>query len=138
MQPNPKQEAERWLFYAERDLGFARVGIELGGYYAQTCFMAQQSAEKALKALLYLRGMRLIREDSISELLTRVADVYPGLNRYQEMAGRLDRYYSVSRYLGVLPGGAPYEEVSEAQAKEAVGEGENLILEVRNIIRLAR
>ena len=138
MQPNPKQEAERWLFHAERDLGFARMGIELGGYYAQTCFMVQQSAEKALRALLYLRGMRLIREDSISELLARVTDVHPGLNRYQEMAGRLDRYHLVSRYLGVLPGSAPYEEISVAQAQEAVGEGENLVLEVRNIIRLAR
>ncbi len=138
MQPNPKQEAERWLFHAERDLGFARMGIELGGFYAQTCFMAQQSAEKALKALLYLRGMRLIREDSISELLTRVTDVYPGLNRYQEMASRFDLYHSVSRYLGVLPGSVPYEEISGGQAQEAVGDGENLVLEVRNIIRLAR
>jgi HEPN domain-containing protein len=114
------------------------MGIELGGFYAQTCFMAQQSAEKALKALLYLRGMRLIREDSISELLTRVTDVYPGLNRYQEIASRFDRYHSVSRYLGVLPGSVPYEEISGGQAQEAVGDGENLVLEVRNIIRLAR
>ena len=138
MQPNPKQEAERWLFHAERDLGFARMGIELGGYYSQTCFMARQSVEKALKALLYLRGMRLIREDSVSELLMRVTDVHPGLDRYRDMAGRLEPYHSVSRYLGVPPGSVPYEEIGEAQAQEAVGQGENLVLEVRNIIRLAR
>ena len=53
-------EAERWLFHAERDLGFGKLALEIGGFYAQVCFMAQQSAEKALKALLYLRGARLV------------------------------------------------------------------------------
>ena len=138
MIPSPKQEAERWLLHGERDLGFARLGLELGGFYSQTCFMVHQSAEKALKALLYLRGARLVREDSISELLERVADVSPSLNRYRDMAGRLDRYYSSSRYLNPLQGSGPSEAFNEHQAKEAVGEVENLILEVRNIIRLAR
>ena len=138
MQSNPKREAERWLLHAERDLGFGRLGLELGGFYAQVCLMAQQSAEKALKALLYLRGARLIHEGSISELLLRAADVHPGLSRYQDMARLLDQYYLISRYLDAQPGGAPSELIDEAQAKEAVGQGENLILEIRNIIRLAR
>ena len=99
MQPNPKQEAERWLFHAERDLGFARMGIELGGYYSQTCFMARQSAEKALKALLYLRGMRLIREDSVSELLMRVTDVHPGLDRYEIWPAN---WTGITRFLATL------------------------------------
>ena len=138
MQFNPKAEAERWHLHAERDLGFAKLGLEIGGFYAQVCFMAQQSAEKALKALLFLRGGRLIHEDSISELLLRAADVHPRLARYQDMAIQLDQYYLISRYLGAEPGSASNELIDEAQAKEAVGQGENLILEIRNIIRLAR
>ena len=135
---NPKAQAETWLLHAERDLGFGRLGLEMGGFYAQVCFMAQQSAEKALKALLYLRGVRLFQEQSISELLLRAADGHPGLSRYQDMARRLDEYYQISRYLGAQGVGASYELVDEAQAKEAVGQGDNLILEIRNIIRLAR
>ena len=138
MPSNPKEEAQRWLLQAEKDLGFARFGLEIGGFYEQSCFMVQQSAEKALKALLYLRGARLVREDSISELLERVADVFPRLNRYQELAGRLDQYYLTSRYLNTLPGSSPQEVLDEARAKEAVGEGDNLILEIRNIIRIGR
>ena len=138
MQSNPKAEAERWLLHAERDLGFGRMGLSIGGFYAQVCFMAHQSAEKALKALLYLRGARLVQERSTSELLLRVADVHRSLSRYQDTASRLDQYYLNSRYLGVQTGGAPYELIDEAQAKEAVGQSENLILEIRNIIRLAR
>ena len=138
MQSNPKAEAERWLFHAERDLGFGKLALEIGGFYTQVCFMAQQSAEKALKALLYLRGARLVQERSISELLLRAADVHPGLSRYQDMASRLDQYYLISRYLEAQPGIASDQLIDEAQAKEAVGQGENLILEIRNIIRLAR
>ena len=138
MNASAKQDAQFWLLHAERDLGFARLGLELGGVYAQTCFMVQQSAEKALKALLYLRGAKYLGENTTTELLARAADASPGLNRYQEMAGRLDRYYLTARYLNSKPGGVPYEDFTEEQAKKAIGEAENLILEVRNIIRLAR
>ena len=138
MTPTSKEEAERWLLHAERDVGFARLGLELGGFYSQTCFMAHQSAEKALKSLLYLRGARYISDEPIAGLLARAADASPRLNRYAEMAGRLDRYYRTARYLDSQAAGAAYEEYTEEQAKEAVGEGENLILEIRNIIRLAR
>ena len=134
----PKAEAERWFLQAERDQGFAKLGLEIGGFGSQACFMVHQSAEKALKALLYLRGSRLIREDSISELLTRVADGYPQLARFRDMADRLDQYYLASRYLGTVPGGVPHEDLGEAQAREVVAEGENLTLEIRNIIRFGR
>ena len=138
MNVNPKEQSQRWLLHAETDLGYAKLGIELGGFYAQTCFMVHQSAEKALKALLFLRGARIVGERSLSEMVKRVADVSPGLNRYQDMADMLDKYYLASRYLGSLPGSDEPELFDEARAREAVGEGENLILEIRNIIRLAR
>ena len=138
MESNLKEKAGRWLLHAERDLGFGKLGLEIGGFYAQACLMAHQSAEKALKAMLYLRGARLVQERSISELLLRAADVHPGLSRYQDMASKLDQYYLISRYLGVEPGGASSELVDEAQAKEAMGQGENLILEIRNLLRFGR
>ena len=138
MSPSPKEEAQFWLLHAERDLGFARLGLELGGVCAQTCSMVHQSVEKALKSLLYLRGARYIGDNATVELLARAADASPSLNRYHDLAGKLDRYYLMARYLNSKPGIAPYEELAEEQAREAVGEAENLILEVRNIIRLAR
>lgn len=134
---SPKQEAELWHIHAERDLGFARLGIEMG-FYSQTCFMVHQSAEKALKALLYLRGVRYIVDTPVSDLLQRVADVHSHLNRYETMVSRLDQWYQAARYLGRPSGDSPYQTFSEADAVDAVGEGENLMLEVRNIIRLAR
>jgi len=134
----PKQEAERWLLHAERDLGLARLGLEIGDFAPQACLMVHQCVEKGLKALLFLRGSRFIGEDTLSALLTRAADAHTGLMRYQDMAARLDQYYVTARYLDTLPGGAPDSTLDEGQAKEVIGESESLVLEIRNIIRLGR
>lgn len=138
MPTSPKAEAERWLLHAERDLGLAKLGLELGGFYAQVGLMAHHSAEKALKGLMFLRGVRLVQEQTVSELLLRAADVHPGLAKYRDIASQLDQYYLISRYLADQPDPNSYELIDQAQAKDAVSQGENLILEVRNILRLAR
>jgi len=54
-----RAEAERWLRQAENDFAFAELGAR-EGFFAQACFVCQQAAEKALKALHYLRGERLV------------------------------------------------------------------------------
>ena len=45
-------EARRWFSQARYDLQAARVN-EQNGIYAWTCFLCQQSAQKALKACLF-------------------------------------------------------------------------------------
>ena len=65
-----RSEAERWLLQAENDLAFTAEGLRLG-YTAQTCFMAQQSAEKAAKALHYHRGARVVLGHSVDALLAQ-------------------------------------------------------------------
>jgi hypothetical protein len=48
-------EAERWLAYARSDLSAGRTLLRDPEHYPrQVCFLAQQAAEKALKALLVL------------------------------------------------------------------------------------
>ena len=42
-------EGLRWLRQAEHDLAFGRLAVR-EGFYAQACFVAQQTAEKAAKA----------------------------------------------------------------------------------------
>ncbi len=48
-----RHEAERWLLTAEEDLRAVEVLLRAGAF-AQACFYAQQSGEKAVKALWYL------------------------------------------------------------------------------------
>ncbi len=49
-QAKKRHQAERWLLSAEEDLQAAQIlGDE--AMYAQACFYAQQSGEKAIKSL---------------------------------------------------------------------------------------
>jgi HEPN domain-containing protein len=112
-------EASRWLRQAENDLAFAELALR-EAFYAQACFMAQQTAEKALKSLSYGQGERLVLGHSIVELAGRLASAMPEVGRLREQAGQLDQYYVATRYPNGLPGGVPFEAFGERQAREAV------------------
>lgn len=112
-------EAERWLRQAEHDLEFARMALR-EGFFSQACFIAQQAAEKALKALLYHRGERVVLGHSLMELLERLRDQVSWVDALREAAGILDQYYVPTRYPNGLPGGVPYEAFARGQAEAAV------------------
>ena len=126
MKPYPKAEAKRWLVQARSDLGFAEVGVR-EGYHAQACFMCQQAAEKALKALHYLGGERLVIGHSLLELLRALLTRHPALADLEEAARRLDQYYVPTRYPNGLPGGTPADVFSKAQATEALAQAKRFV-----------
>jgi HEPN domain-containing protein len=114
-----RADGERWLRQAENDLAFGRLAVR-EGYFAQACFVAQQSAEKALKALAYGSGERLVIGHSLVELVERLRDRFPALASSREIAGVLDQYYIPTRYPNGLAGGVPFEAFGEHQAREAI------------------
>jgi len=115
----PEVEARRWLAQAESDLAFAEVGVR-EGFYAQACFTCQQAGEKALKALHYLRGDRLVLGHSLLELLRGLQESHPALSELADAARQLDQYYIPTRYPNGLPGGIPAEAFTERQGTEAL------------------
>jgi HEPN domain-containing protein len=112
-------EARRWLRQAENDLAFGELALE-EGFFSQACFVAQQTAEKALKSLAYGRGDRLVIGHSIIELVDRLQTSFPEIAKLRERAGVLDQYYVATRHPNGLPGGVPFEAFGERQAREAV------------------
>lgn len=62
------EEARRWLASAEDELEFARYSAR-GGYSAHACFAAQQAAEKAVKAVHYAAGARMVLGSSVRSLI---------------------------------------------------------------------
>jgi HEPN domain-containing protein len=112
-------DARLWLRQAADDYRFARAALS-GGFCAQGCFIAQQVAEKAVKAVHYHLGARTVVGHSIQALLRKLnarAQVTPGL---LELAGQLDQYYVSTRYPDALPGIAPSDAFSRKQAQQAV------------------
>ena len=119
-------EADRWLKQAENDLEFARLGLR-EGFFAQVCFLAQQSAEKAVKAIGYLLGDRTVLGHSVAVLVDRYAERVPDLADLRDAAGLLDQYYIPTRYPNGLPGGFPFMAFSEEQATNALAAAERFL-----------
>lgn len=120
---DPVREAERWLRQAEVDLGAARRLAD--GFSALACFHAQQAAEKALKAILYAAGERVVLGHALAELGERVERVSPEYGRLRSDVAKLDRYYVPTRYPNGLPaGGDPSLAFDEDDAWAAIAEAE--------------
>lgn len=99
---DPVEEARRWFAQATSDLDCARVNLR-ERFFAQACFQAQQAAEKALKALRYARGERIVVGHSVLQQLQRLLPAYPTLAVHAASASQLDQYYVPSRYPNGLP-----------------------------------
>lgn len=110
------EQGRRWLAQAEADLDAAHYNLEGGRFYV-VCFLAQQSAEKAIKAYLYARGEERVVGHSVTELLGRAGGAFESLS---EEAPVLDAYYLPSRYPDSLPGGIPAEVFGRSAAQTAL------------------
>ncbi|MHB8618970.1 MAG: HEPN domain-containing protein [Chloroflexota bacterium] len=68
-----REEAQRWLRYAADDLRFAEMAMrDTDTPPRYVCFLSQQSAEKALKAILIVEYVEFPRTHNVEELLALV------------------------------------------------------------------
>lgn len=118
MQRDDRHEARRWLEQARRDLDDARF-CATGGRYSLACFVAQQAAEKALKAFLFWNG-----EDpwghSVADLCREAGRHDAELATLLPRVAPLDKFYIPTRYPNGLPGGIPADAFSSADAAGAL------------------
>lgn len=121
-----RAEADRWRRQAANDLKFARVALR-ERFYAQACFVAQQSAEKAIKSVAYGLGERTVLGHSLVALISRYEDRETALSPLRELAGILDQYYVSARYPNGLAGGVPFEAFGESQAAAAVDAADRFV-----------
>ncbi len=100
-------------------MAFARLGFA-EYFYSQVCFLCQQAAEKAVKAVHYLKGEREVSGHSVHALLVKLEKDLPGSKTFFESGGLLDQYFVPARYPGALPDGAPCEIYTRDQAEQAI------------------
>jgi len=82
--------------------------------------MCQQSAEKYLKAYLFLQGQRVITTHSIKKLIEEAADHEESLRSLKSIGTELDAYYFATRYPDALVDDIPAEHFSKEDAQEAI------------------
>ena len=123
------EEASRWFQQALYDLKAALWNLE-GGFYNTVCFLAQQSGEKALKALLYYEGARrkALLTHSVVEMLRELQRrKLPEADALIEEGRLLDLHYIPSRYPNGLPSGYPYQFYGKKVAEQALGAAERIL-----------
>lgn len=112
-----------WDARAEAD----RRRRQAANFYAQACFVAQQSAEKAVKSIAYGLGERTVLGHSLVTLISRYEDREADRSDLRERAGILDQYYVSARYPNGLAGGVPFEAFCESQAAAAVDAADRFV-----------
>jgi HEPN domain-containing protein len=106
MRNQPQSEGRRWLAQAEVDLSWCRHLYEQGAHYL-VCFLAQQVAEKALKAFLYAQGEDVVVGHSVHQLCTRAARYDRRFAEHVDQWAILDSFYIPTRYPNGLPDDIP-------------------------------
>jgi len=129
------QEARRWLSQAGYDLDAAALNAR-EGFAALACFLAQQAAEKALKAYLYAQGERPVLGHATHLLVRQCQEYDPSFEALRDICRRLDQYYIPTRYPNGLPDGIPQEVYTADQAQDAIAGARQVLSHVRERLPL--
>lgn len=113
----PERSAD-WFRQAKRDFAVAQE-MKKSGFYEWACFAAQQSAEKALKAV-FQKMHAVAWGHSVLELLRILSGKVEVNEELLTCARTLDRYYILSRYPNGFSEGSPMEYFTEGEAQNAL------------------
>jgi len=128
------REARRWLLQAMDDLEAAEA-LRQAGKYAQAAFFAQQSGEKAMKAVWFSIDedpwghsvARLVRDLPRDDLRIRFQDLL-------EAAFGLDKLYIPTRYPDALADLTPGESYTESEARAAIEAARAILERARGVL----
>jgi HEPN domain-containing protein len=114
-----------WLDQARGDLAHARNDVQ-DGFFDWACFSAQQSAEKAVKAVLHRLGGEAWGH-SVADLLRELRTTVPVADDLVDSALELDRAYIAARYPDAHPAGAPRNRYTRREAERMVTYAEQIV-----------
>jgi len=120
-----------WLRQANDDLRAARI-LQGAAQAAQACFLAQQTGEKALKALLAAED-RDLRSHSLGALLRELGE--EPAQRWQRQARVLDKLYAPTRYPDALGDELPSEVFGPEDAELALEAASALLVWAQGVLR---
>ena len=107
-------DAREWVRYATSDLLIAETVPPSGVLLEHLCFHAQQSAEKAIKAVLIADGTIPPKTHNIAQLIGLVAETGRAFPDDLRGTAELTPYSVISRYP------ADFGELDEAEWQDAV------------------
>jgi HEPN domain-containing protein len=119
------ERSKDWIRQAARDLDSAR-SQKRAGFHEWACFIAQQAAEKALKALYQHLGAEAWGH-SLLDLMNGLREKVVVAEPLREDARDLDRLYVPTRYPNGWAEGTPADYITEKDALHAISSAENIV-----------
>jgi len=127
--PDMVDRSRDWFRQAARDLQHAEVARE-AEHHEWCCFVAQQAAEKAVKAL-HLSSSQEAWGHVVAKLLSELPTKFAVPADMPDKARVLDAFYMAPRYPNGHPEGAPFEHYGKLHSDEAIGYAGEIIEFVR-------
>lgn len=103
MKEGNKRLVNRWLTKAGEDELSLLVLTKEGGAPSTACFLAQQMAEKYLKALLVHENIPFQKVHDLLELESKLIESNANISEIHEELTELNGYYISTRYPGDFP-----------------------------------
>ena len=109
-----QSDTKVWIEYAESDLRAAQTLFESKEFFPlQICFLSQQCAEKAIKAILVFENVNFPKVHDLDRLRDLIPEDWKFKRQFPDLA-ELTIWAVESRYPGVMP------NVTEREASEAL------------------
>jgi HEPN domain-containing protein len=109
------ERSHDWMEEAKNDLDHALSDMERG-FYNWACFSAQQSAEKAVKAVFQKMGAEAWGH-SVADLLEELSESHGLPEKLRNEALELDKAYIPTRYPNAHPSGSPHTRYTSDEAR---------------------
>jgi len=119
------ERSRDWIAQAKRDLEVARWAKD-GKFFEWACFISQQSAEKAVKAVYQKFGGEAWGH-SVFLLLKGIKEKVDVPEEVLTCAKNLDRFYVPTRYPNGWAEGIPMHYYDEKDAKDAISCAEKIL-----------
>ena len=133
-QRESRYEAKRWWLTAQEDLEAAKT-LHGADKYSHACFLSQQSAEKALKALWLA-----IDDDPWGHSIQKLVMQFPrqvmlrGIENWLTHAAYLDKFYIPTRYPNGLPDLTPSQVYISQDSEQAIEKADFFLEETRKLL----
>ena len=126
---DPPGAPKEWLARARGKLALARGPLPPEGFWEDLCYMAQQAAELAIKAVYQQRGWRFPFVHDLGELLDGLQKRGLKIPEAVQNADQLTVYATQARYPGVAA------VVTQADHLEALDVAESVLVWAEEIVR---
>ncbi len=127
------KETRRWLHFAWEDLTEAQAMLERGEFIPRhACWLAQQSAEKALKAILVLVEIEFPKKHDLDALRNMIPEGWQVKLDHPDLA-ELSEWAVEARYPGNWPEAVTSDAHSAVKQAQAVWESVRFDLDRRGL-----